>query len=140
MNGRGRPPPIPVRLNDQQPSFVHVMPELRHEYHALGIGIKMILEGIHGREEKESLQGGALLVQGIATSIDALSVGFTIAEYDWMFAAAESLIIGIVTFGLCAAGVRLGGRIGTRLAGKAGILGGIILIGIGIEIFVTGVF
>ena len=104
------------------------------------IGIKMILEGIHGREEKESLQGGALLVQGIATSIDALSVGFTIAEYDWMFAAAESLIIGIVTFGLCAAGVRLGGRIGTRLAGKAGILGGIILIAIGIEIFVTGVF
>ena len=95
--------------------------------------------GIRGREEENALQGGALLVQGIATSIDALSVGFTIAEYSWAFAAAESLIIGAVTFLLCTAGVRLGGRIGTRLAGKAGILGGVILIGIGIEIFLTGI-
>ena len=103
------------------------------------IGVKMIREGFQEQEEKGSLQGGALLVQGIATSIDALSVGFTIAEYDLVFAVTESLIIGIVTFGLCTAGIRLGGKIGTKLSGKATVIGGIILILIGIEIFVTGI-
>ena len=103
------------------------------------IGGKMIWEGLHDQSEAESLQGGALFIQGIATSIDALSVGFTIAEYELVFAVTESLIIGIVTFGLCLAGLLLGGRIGSRISGKAGIVGGIILILIGTEIFVTGI-
>ena len=103
------------------------------------IGGKMIGEGLHDQSEAESLQGGALFIQGIATSIDALSVGFTIAEYELIFAVTESLIIGIVTFGLCLAGLLLGGRIGSRISGKAGIVGGIILILIGTEIFVTGI-
>ena len=104
------------------------------------IGIKMIVEGV--REEKgeaEPLHGGALMIQGIATSIDALSVGFTIAEYNFASALTESLIIGIVTFGICAAGIRLGKTIGIRLAGKASVFGGIILILIGLEIFITGI-
>ena len=104
------------------------------------IGVKMILEGIRGSEEAGSLKGVALFVQGIATSIDALSVGFTIAEYSFVFALTESLIIGLVTFGLCVIAVRLGGKIGARLSGKAPIVGGIILILIGLEIFVTGIF
>ena len=104
------------------------------------IGVKMILEGLHEKDEASSLRGGALFVQGIATSIDALSVGFTIAEYDLVFALAEALIIGAVTFGICLAGVRLGGKIGTKLSGKAPVVGGIILILIGLEIFITGVF
>ena len=105
------------------------------------IGVKMILEGIHPKEEEgTSLKGGALFIQGIATSIDALSVGFAIAEYTTVLAIVESVIIGAVTFGICMAGVRLGGKIGTKLSGKAPILGGTILILIGIEIFVTGVF
>ena len=103
------------------------------------IGVKMILEGIRGSEEAGSLKGVALFVQGIATSIDALSVGFTIAEYSFVFALTESLIIGLVTFGLCVIAVRLGGKIRARLSGKAPIVGGIILILIGIEIFVTGI-
>ena len=103
------------------------------------IGGKMIWEGLHDQSEAESLQGGALFIQGIATSIDALSVGFTIAEYELIFAVTESLIIGIVTFGLCLAGLLPGGRIGSRISGKAGIVGGIILILIGTEIFVTGI-
>ena len=103
------------------------------------IGVKMIMEGLREQGGESSLKGGALFIQGIATSIDALSVGFTIAEYDFVFALVESLIIGIVTFGICLAGVRLGGKIGTKLAGKAPIIGGIILILIGIEIFVTGI-
>ena len=108
----------------------------------LFIGGKMLIEGIRhkdGDEEKPKVGPGALLIQGIATSIDALSVGFTIAEYTWAFALAEAVIIGIVTFGICMAGVRLGGTIGKKLAGKATIFGGIILILIGLEIFLTGI-
>ena len=78
-------------------------------------------------------------MQGVATSIDALSVGFTIAEYRTAQALAACLIIGGVTFVICIVGLRLGRRFGTRLAGKASVLGGVILIGIGIEIFVTGI-
>ena len=103
------------------------------------IGVKMILEAVRGEEEKKPLQGSALLVQGIATSIDALSVGFTIAEYTLVFALAESLVIGVVTFGLCAAALWAGNKIGARISGKAGILGGVILILIGLEIFLTGI-
>lgn len=107
----------------------------------LFIGGKMIWEGLHEKEEEEkkALRGGALLVQGIATSIDALSVGFTIAEYPFHLALIESVIIGLVTFGLCIIGIRLGRKIGSKLSGKATIVGGIILILIGIEIFVTGI-
>ena len=110
----------------------------------LFIGIKMILEGRkeeteEEKEETKQLHGGALLVQGIATSIDALSVGFTIAEYTWAFALIEAVIIGVVTFGICILGVKLGKKLGMKLAGKASIFGGIILILIGLEIFLTGI-
>ena len=108
----------------------------------LFIGGKMLIEGIRGGEEEHSdavLKPGALMIQGVATSIDALSVGFTIAEYHVTEALAAGLIIGGITFVICACGLRIGQRFGTRLAGKASILGGLILIGIGIEIFVTGI-
>lgn len=82
----------------------------------------------------------ALLLQGVATSIDALSVGFTIADYTFPLALLSAAIIGAVTFLLCFLGVHIGKRFGTHLAGRATIVGGLILIGIGIEIFVKGVF
>ena len=108
----------------------------------LYIGGKMLLEGTRGGDTGHAdvdLKPGALLMQGVATSIDALSVGFTIAEYHFAQALAAGLIIGGVTFVICSWGLRIGQRIGTRLAGKASILGGVILIGIGIEIFITGI-
>ena len=108
----------------------------------LFIGGKMLLEGIRGGDTEHTdadLKPGALLMQGVATSIDALSVGFTIAEYHVAQALAAGLIIGGVAFVICSFGLRIGQRFGTRLAGKASILGGVILIGIGIEIFITGV-
>ena len=108
----------------------------------LYIGGKMLLDGIRNKdssEEKPAVSLGALLVQGVATSIDALSVGFTIAEYSFPAALTEALIIGAVTFAICIAGLLLGRRFGTRLAGKASILGGIILIGIGLEIWLSGI-
>ncbi|MBR4112964.1 MAG: manganese efflux pump [Ruminiclostridium sp.] len=107
------------------------------------IGGKMLYEGIKGGEEENGhrkITLGALMVQGVATSIDALSVGFTIAEYDWLMALVCALLIAVVTFGICMAGVAIGKKFGTKLSGKAAILGGIILIFIGIEIFVTNVF
>lgn len=107
------------------------------------IGGKMLAEGIRGEEEdvkKETLTAGVLFVQGIATSIDALSVGFTIAEYNFGQALLASGIIALVTFIICVAGLVIGKKFGTKLANKASIFGGVILIGIGIEIFVTGVF
>lgn len=106
------------------------------------IGSKMLIDGIRGGEEEEAPAVGiaALLVQGIATSIDALSVGCTISDYGFLMAFVCCLIIAIVTFAICVAGLYIGKSFGTRLAGKAGILGGVILILIGLEIFITGVF
>ena len=105
------------------------------------LGGKMLVEGIRGTDAPQAaaLGIGALLVQGIATSIDALSVGFTIAELDLVRALVESLIIGAVTFAICIAGVYIGRKLGTRIAGKATVVGGVILILIGIEIFIKGV-
>ena len=107
------------------------------------IGGKMLIEGLHCKCEDcgcTKLTFGALLIQGVATSIDALSVGFTIAEHTLAEAIVSVLIIAAVTFVICSAGIFLGRKFGTALAGKAGILGGTILILIGLEIFITGVF
>lgn len=108
----------------------------------LYIGGKMLAEGIRSKDggsEKPAVGFGALLVQGVATSIDALSVGFTISEYTLQAALVEALIIGAVTFVICLAGLMIGRKFGTKLAGKASILGGVILVLIGLEIFVTGI-
>lgn len=107
------------------------------------IGGKMLYEGIRNNasdEEEQRLGFGALIIQGIATSIDALSVGFTIAEYGWTMALAAALIVAVVTFIVCMAGLVIGKKFGTKLSNKAQILGGVILIVIGVEIFITGVF
>ena len=108
------------------------------------IGGKMLYEGItcKGEGECECAKIGlsALLVQGVATSIDALSVGFTIADYDWLMALVCCLVIAVVTFILCSIGLLLGKTFGTKLAGKASIFGGSILLIIGIKIFIEGVF
>ena len=109
----------------------------------LFIGGKMLIEGIRNRNadtEKPGVGLAALLLQGVATSIDALSVGFTIAEHNWLQALVCCLVIAVVTFFICLGGLLIGKRFGTRLAGKAGILGGVILIAIGLEIFLTGIF
>ena len=127
----------------------------------LYIGGKMLIEGVRENRSREAsgaasdsdsfagdisenntggrLSAWDLLVQGVATSIDALSVGFTIAAYSAFTAVMSSLIIGVVTLFICIAGLYLGRQIGTRLAGKASILGGVILIGIGLEIWARGI-
>ena len=122
----------------------------------LYIGGKMLLEGLRERDQSgrgsgepsdaqpqpapaHSLTGRMLLLQGVATSIDALSVGFTIAEYDFLAATVAAGIIAAVTFAICMGGLAIGKRAGTRLSWKASVLGGVILIAIGLEIFLKSV-
>jgi len=108
------------------------------------IGIEMIVEGVKGETKDEDgnvkvLSFKKLFIQRVGTSIDALSAGFTIEQYDIQTALVASFIIGAITFGICIAGVVIGKRFGTKLAQKATILGGIILVGIGIEILLDGI-
>lgn len=116
----------------------------------LFIGGKMIVEAIiekrkGNQQEKEKTKATkltfkALIVQGIATSIDALSVGFTISDYSVLRAFASSLIIGVVTLVICLIGLVFGKKIGSKVSSVATIIGGLILIFIGVEIFVKGIF
>ena len=100
------------------------------------IGGKMLYEGSVDKETEEVPAGGGLFVQGVATSIDALSVGFTISNYNLWEALLACVLIGGVTFFVCYIGIGIGKKAGTKLAGKtAGIFGGILLIFIGLEIF-----
>lgn len=109
------------------------------------IGGKMLFEGFKSKGEEFTTEAPkvglvSILVQGVATSIDALSVGFTISDYNLKMAVICALVIAAVTFFTCVGGVLIGRKFGTKLAGKAGIFGGTILVLIGLEIFITGVF
>lgn len=112
----------------------------------LYIGGSMLKEGIENWNkapeeiDHKPLGFKTLMVQGIATAIDALSVGFTIADYSAKFAIVEAIIIGVVTLVICLGGLFIGKKFGTKLAGKASVLGGVILIGIGLEIWIKGMF
>ena len=132
---------------------VHFVRELFHSFSRfipwialillLFLGGKMLLEGLQKKKEASSepvaLSFGALLLQGIATSIDAASTGFVISDYTFSYALTASLIIGAVTLLICLGGLFLGRRFGKHLSTRASILGGIILIAIGIEIFLKGI-
>lgn len=110
----------------------------------LYLGGKMIIEARNGEEEesesKDRLTFSVVFMQGVATSIDALSVGFAIAEYSTLEAIVSTLIIGLVTLLICIAGLELGKRIGKTFSKRATLFGGIVLVLIGVEIFVKGVF
>lgn len=130
------------------------------------IGGKMILESVRGHKSAESGHKSAegedsqtsdaqaaesgsavhatmgrittseLLVQGVATSIDALSVGLTLANYGWQAALLSAIIIAAVTYAICMGGLLIGKKIGNRLSSRAEILGGAVLIFIGFEILI----
>ncbi len=109
----------------------------------LFIGSGMIREGRRecGCAEKErTLAFSTLLLQAVATSIDALSVGFTISTYPLSMAIVAALIIAAVTFAICVSGVVIGKKFGCRYAGRASVFGGVILCLIGLEILVSSFF
>lgn len=109
------------------------------------IGGKMIYENLKkNQKEEEEIETRKLglkmiLVQGIATSIDALSVGFAISDYTWELALVASILIAVVTLFFCICGLFLGKRIGSKFSKWAELVGGIILIGIGLEIFISNI-
>lgn len=105
-----------------------------------GVFVKEITQNSDNAEKAKKLGFIALLVQGIATSIDALSVGFTISEYNYIEAIISALIIAVVTYVICLVGVFIGQKIGRKFTGKAEIVGGLILIAIGLEIFIKSFF
>lgn len=119
------------------------------------LGCKMIIDGLKKKEEDceeaRKLTFSLLIVQSVATSIDALSVGFTISDYKMKEAIVSVCLIAVVTFIICYIGVILGKNIvnklgsnscdkSKKLENRASIFGGIILLAIGIEIFITGMF
>ena len=103
------------------------------------IGLNMIRETIWGDEEDSASSDfgpRTMFIMAVATSIDALAVGISFAFLDvniWL----AVLIIGLVTFLLSASGIYLGRIFGSRLGDKAGILGGLVLIAIGVKILLT---
>ena len=105
------------------------------------IGGKMIWEGLHKNCDCEDCSVGfaALIVQGIATSIDALTVGLDIGEYNFVEALVCAIVIAIVTFIICMFGVWAGKKFGNMLSSKATVFGGVILVCIGIYIFIKGI-
>ena len=87
------------------------------------IGTKMIIEGALKKENESTITSiPMLLIQGIATSIDALSVGFAIENYTYLEAIISCIIIGLLTFIICIIGVIIGKRIGDKLNNKATII------------------
>ena len=120
------------------------------------IGGKMLIDGIkHYKNSKADIVSDtegkaevcakpltfvALLAQAVATSIDALSTGFSLADIAgnvWWQALIAAGIIAVVTFGISIAGVYIGKKFGDRLGSKAEIVGGVILICIGLEVFIS---
>lgn len=107
------------------------------------IGLNMIREALSGEEEEESdsLQVKEMLALAVATSIDALAVGVTFAFLNVAIVPAVSFI-GIITFLICVAGVKIGNVFGSRYKSKAEFAGGLILILMGIKILLEhlGIF
>ena len=110
------------------------------------LGIKMIVEAIKSNKEDSSseeecsskvLTIGTLFIQAIATSIDALSVGIIFAEQPAYIAYITFGIIGVLTFIISFVAVLIGKKFGTIFSNKAELVGGIILVLIGLEIFIS---
>lgn len=121
-------------------SLAHVVARVDH-WIAFGllvlIGLNMIRETLSGDDEAQDADFGfrKMLVMAVATSIDALTIGVSMAFLNvdiWVAAA----VIGVVTFALSAVGVLLGNRFGAKVGSRAGILGGAVLIALGIKILV----
>ena len=104
------------------------------------IGANMIRESFGGEDEQNaSFSFKAMLPLAIATSIDALAVGVTFAFLEVNIVPAITLI-GVITFAISAAGVKIGNVFGTRFKSKAEFAGGVILILLGIKILVEHLF
>lgn len=105
------------------------------------IGVNMICEALSKEKEEAdpSLSFRTMLVMAIATSIDAMAVGISFAFLDVQIVPAVSLI-GVITFALSVAGVKLGAAFGCRFKSRAELAGGVILISLGLKILIEHLF
>ena len=113
------------------------------------IGAKMLFESLKKDSDGElnkkarALTVGALLLQAIATSIDALTAGINLAKdyslMQYLYVFLSVAIIALITLAICICGVKLGQTVGTKLSNKAGILGGCVLIFLGLKILITDI-
>ena len=105
----------------------------------VAVGGKMLWEAgfCEGqRQRKDPTRGLTLILLSVATSIDALAIGVTMAFLGvsiWL----PSVIIGLVAGGMTVTGIRFGSRFGKKFSGWAELLGGVVLIGIGLRILVS---
>jgi len=100
------------------------------------IGARMIFEAFrekHGGENADPVSGHVLMTLSVATSIDALAVGVSLAFLETPI-AGPVVVIGTVTFLISFLGVYVGSKFGRFLGNKAEAFGGLILIGIGVRI------
>lgn len=116
------------------------------------IGVKMIIDAVKEFRSKEEevkekkFSFPEVLLQGVATSIDALFVGVSFAATEGLKGSIPNMlvsvvIIGCTTFLISLVGVTVGVKVGNVLKNKAGfteIAGGLILIGIGLKILIQG--
>ena len=119
-------------------SFAHVVSSVDHWIAfalLLLIGLNMIRETLWGDDEAHDsdFSPRKMFVMAVATSIDALTIGITLAFLNVNIWVAAT-VIGVITFALSAIGVHLGSRFGAKVGSKAGILGGVVLICLGIKI------
>lgn len=108
----------------------------------LYLGGKMVYDSMHEDEDTcqtNPLNNKTLLGMAIATSIDALAVGVSLALLDSEI-VIQALLIGIVTFLMSVFGVYFGSRFGRKVDLKLDLIGGLILIGIGVKILVEHLF
>ena len=103
------------------------------------LGIRMIRQAFDEEAEASALSGWALGAAAIATSIDALAAGFALPALG-LPVVSSALVIGLVTAALCFVGVRVGALVGSRAGRIADVLGGLILIGIGLNTFISHQF
>lgn len=110
------------------------------------IGGKMLYDGIRGGDDEEAelegknpLDNKVLTILAVATSIDALAVGITLATMDCSLALASG-VIGTVAFVLSIVGVYIGNKCGNLFGNKADIVGGLVLVGIGLKILIEHLF
>ena len=108
------------------------------------IGGKMLLDSIRGGDDADegmlTLSHKRLLAMAVATSIDALAVGVSFAFQPDVKLLPSCILIGCTTFVISFCGAMLGSKIPGLSGKKAGILGGIVLIAIGVKLLIEGVF
>jgi putative Mn2+ efflux pump MntP len=107
------------------------------------VGIRMIIEGLKKDEDEkprvDPSRGSTLIMLAVATSLDAMAVGLSLALIQVNIWAA-SLLIGVISLVLSLVGLRIGNRLGATFGKRMEIIGGLILVGIGLRILLTHLF